>query len=109
MKTIYTILCGTALLSLAYCKSTKTTAKAAPAAFEVSDKQLSIAQGRWPGATAEDIRRGHNIYTTRCVQCHGNFEITRFSEKKWLHEIDDMAPKANLLPEEKLDLTKHII
>jgi hypothetical protein len=36
-------------------------------------------------------------------------KIVPRSEKSWLHEIDDMSPKAELTAEEKLKLTKYIL
>ncbi len=109
MKIVYTILCGATLLTLAYCKSTKTGQKATPPAFEVSDKQLSLAQTRWPGTTPDEIKSGQNIFVTRCTECHAAFEITKFGEKKWVHEIGEMSPKAKLTADEKLLLTKYIL
>ena len=98
------------VLAFAQCKSKKSTASAAsPAAFEPSEQQLTAAQNRWNGTEAGELKAGQHIFVTRCNQCHEAFEITRFTEKKWLHEIDEMAPKANLTQEEKLKLTKHIL
>ena len=93
-------------LTMAFCKAKKTVAAPAPDAFS---KQFSVAEKRWTGVQPEELRQGHTIYTTKCTRCHGNFEITRFSESKWLHEIDEMAPKAKLTAEEKDKLTKHIL
>ena len=68
-----------------------------------------MAEKRWPGVSAAELQAGSTIYTTKCTRCHGNFEITKFSESKWLHEIDQMAPKAKLSDAEKQQLTKHIL
>lgn len=101
------------LVLFTYCKS-KQKAVEQPAAPVASGKsagelQMEIAQARWPGTVAEELKQGQVIYTTKCNQCHAAFEIERFGEKKWLHEIDDMSPKAKLNPEEKLKLTKYIL
>src|SRR5690242_7294465 len=100
-----------AIAVFTFCKSTKNTSSSSTpaAAFIPEEKQVQVAQNRWPGTNAEDLKRGQSIYSTKCTECHKNFEITRFSEKKWLHEIDDMSPKAKLTPDEKLALTKHIL
>lgn len=96
-----------------YCKS-KQKAVEAPAAPVTSGKsagelQMEIATTRWPGTVADELKQGQVIYTTKCNQCHAVFAIETFGEKKWLHEIDDMSPKAKLSPEEKLKLTKYIL
>lgn len=70
---------------------------------------MSIANKRWPNTQAIELADGETIFKTKCTKCHIAYEIGGFSEKKWLHEIDDMSPKARLTPDEKLRLTKHIL
>ena len=102
-----------ALLSLAYCKSTQKVEIASTANvkgfYEPSAKQLEIAEKRWPNTLVTEIQEGQNIYVTKCTECHGAYTIIKFSEKKWLHEIEEMSPKASLTSEEKLKLSKHIL
>ncbi len=117
MKTLQYIGAAVILLTLAYCKSTKSTASTSPAAepakpavaFVPSEKQLQIAQTRWPNTTANELSDGHAIYTGNCNKCHELFEITRFGEKKWIHEIGDMAPKAELNKDQTAKMTKYIL
>ena len=102
------------LLFLVHCKSTKTSSSETTkpntvATFTPSTKQLEVVEKRWAGTPISDVSEGQTIFTTKCTACHQAYEITGFSEKKWLHEIDDMSPKAKLTPEEKLKLTKHIL
>ena len=99
------------LAFLASCKSTKETASAkpAPAAYAPSEAQLKMALTRWPGATSDELVEGNKIYSNQCTQCHKNFPVEQFTEKKWLHEIDEMAPKAKLSAEEKTKLTKYLL
>ncbi len=99
------------LVFLANCKSTKETASVTPApvTYSPSEAQLKMALGRWPGTTAAELQEGNKIYTTQCTRCHGNFPVEQFTEKKWLHEVDEMAPKASLSPEEKTKLTKYLL
>jgi hypothetical protein len=109
MKSIKYLTAGVVLLTLAYCKSTKEAGTASVTPFKLEDKQLEVAQKRWANTSPDEINQGQNIFVTKCNQCHRPFEITKFSEKKWLHEIDDMSPKAKLTADEKLKLTKHIL
>lgn len=112
MKKIKYPALAAAILLLAYCKTAKQT-KVGPVAvkevFVPSAKQLEVANARWANTTVDEIKEGQTIYTIKCTKCHENFEITKFSEKKWIHEINDMSPKAELTPEEKLKLSKHIL
>ena len=70
---------------------------------------MAAAEKRWPGTTVTEVQEGQHIFTGKCTQCHKPFDIPGFSEKKWLHEIDDMSPKAELTADEKMKLTKHIL
>lgn len=104
------------LITLTYCKSkqkaVEPTPPAAPAKASTKSAgeiQMEIAQLRWPGTVADELSAGQGIYVTKCTQCHKAFDISEFGEKKWLHEIDDMSPKAKLTPDEKLKLTKYIL
>ncbi len=89
------------------CKSKQSVA--ASEEYSVGQKELDLAQLKWPGTTKEDLEAGRNIYRNQCTQCHSNFPITKFSEKKWRHEIDDMSPKAKLTSEQKEKLTRFIL
>lgn len=96
-----------AALVLVQCKTKKSTAETT--AYSPSDKELSVAQRLWPNTSAEELKEGDKIYKNECTQCHKNFTITKFSEKKWKHEIEDMSPKAKLTEDQKLKLTKFIL
>lgn len=116
MKNIKYPLLAAALVFLAYCKSTKTTTSTTPVAEVVkpagympSAKQMEIVQVRWPGSVPAEVTEGQNIYVTKCAECHIAYDINEFSEKKWIHEIEKMSPKAHLTAEEKLKLSKHIL
>ncbi len=111
----------TTVLALLNCKPTKkstasestaspaTTAAATNSTTSEADMQMAIVQSRWPSSTTEEIKEGQVIYTTKCTSCHKAYNIPRFSEAKWLHEIDEMSPKARLTETEKLKLTKYIL
>lgn len=78
-------------------------------AFMPGDKELAVAQKTWPNTKLDELKEGNSIYRNQCSECHKNFEITKFSEKKWKHEIDDMSPKAKLTADQKDKLTKFIL
>ena len=96
------------VLFLANCKSTKETTTT-PVVSAPAEAQVTLALNRWPGTTLTELQEGHKIYTGQCTNCHTNFPVEKFSEKKWLHEIDDMSPKAKLSADQKLRLTKYLL
>ena len=106
------ILISATLVLLVACKTKKESigVVAEPkSTYLPAGPQIAAAEKRWPGTTATDLQTGNSIYTTKCTRCHGNFEVTQFSERKWLHEIDDMSVKANLSQDEKDKLTRYIL
>ncbi len=98
-------------LFLFYCKTKKKSESSPPAKTASATKMsaLEIAQKRWDGTVQSDLDEGRIVFTGKCTKCHEAPTIVTRSEKKWLHEIDDMSPRANLTPEEKSKLTKYIL
>lgn len=99
------------ILIIISCKSTQKSSSdlTNTVSSSVTQAQLDIAAKRWANTGMNELMEGEKIYKTKCTSCHANYPIADFSEKKWLHEIDDMSPKADLTAEEKLKLTKHIL
>jgi hypothetical protein len=105
MRTLIFIAAGIVVFLLAFCSTAKKSGKN----FEPSQEQLQAAVKRWPEATASDLKEGHQLFYGECKECHKPFKIAGFSEKKWLHEIDDMSPKAKLTDLQKDKLTKFVL
>jgi hypothetical protein len=113
MKPLYYTVIALTTLCLANCKSKKNagseTSVAAVNKNSANELQMEIVQARWPNTLVEELRAGQIIYEGKCTECHEAHSIEKFSEKKWLHEIDDMSPKAKLTADEKLKLTKYVL
>jgi hypothetical protein len=105
MKALSVFAAGTIVFLLAFCS----TAKKAPNTFEPSAEQLQAAMKRWSNANATELKEGHQLFYGECKECHKPYKIAEFSEKKWLHEIDDMSPKAKLTDQQKEKLTRFIL
>jgi cytochrome c5 len=106
MKTLAITLLS--IITLYSCKG-KQKGESTAEAYLPGDKELAVAQKTWPTVSLEELKEGNSIYRNQCRECHKNFEITKFSEKKWKHEIDDMSPKAKLTADQKDKLTKFIL
>lgn len=113
MKLVYFTFIAIITLCFTNCKSKKNnsteTSSATLNTKALTELQMEIVQTRWPNTMAEELITGHSIYEIKCTECHKAYRIEEFSEKKWLHEIDDMSPKAKLTADEKLKLTKYIL
>lgn len=102
------IITSTALTYLAYCTTSKKLTTEAPSMFP-TEKELIVAKKLNPNITLDELRAGRDIYFNQCTECHKVFDIPKFSEKKWKHEIDDMSPKAKLTSEQKTTLSNYIL
>lgn len=86
------------------------TSKKTPApSITPGEAQLTAIKVKFPEVTAQILSEGHSIYTGACTNCHGQKNIFKRSEASWMHEIDDMSPKANLTAAQKDALTKYIL
>jgi len=96
---------------LTACGSSKKSSSGTAATPSIipGEAQLTAIKAKYPDATAEQLKEGHSIYTGACTNCHGQKNIFKRSEASWLHEIDDMSPKAKLTAEQKDALTKYIL
>lgn len=97
------------VLSCVYCTSKKKSTGTPNISTASNEVILAVAQKKWTGTTQADLDAGKAIYSSKCTKCHEEMKIVARSEKSWLHEIDDMSPKAELTAEEKLKLTKYIL
>lgn len=96
---------------MAACGSSKksSTPSAAAPSIVPGEAQLTAIKSKYPDATTEQLTEGYSIYTGACTNCHGQKNIFKRSEASWLHEIDDMSPKAKLTAAQKDALTKYIL
>jgi cytochrome c5 len=102
------IIALTALIISACGSSKKSSSSPAPSIIP-GEAQLTAIKAKYPDATAAQLTEGHSIYTGACTNCHGQKNIFKRSEASWLHEIDDMSPKAKLTAAQKDALTKYIL
>jgi len=98
--------CSIATVILISCGTSKKTP--APSIIP-GEAELAAIKAKYPDVTAQTLTKGHSIYIGACTNCHGQKNIFKRSEASWMHEIDDMSPKAHLTAEEKDALTKYIL
>ena len=100
-----------ATLIISGCGSTKKSSTPSAPVVNIipGEAQLAAIKVKFPDATTAQLTEGHSIYVGACTNCHGQKNIFKRSEASWLHEIDDMSPKANLTPAQKDALTKYIL
>ena len=107
------ILAVTAVAFLAACtpKASKSTTASTPATIstEPTETSLSVAKTKYPDVTLDVLKKGHTLYYGACTRCHGAKNINKIDEKEWVGILDEMAPKARLLPEEKDAVWKYIM
>jgi len=103
-----------ASLIISACSPKTTTAVATTppvvASTDVSNAQVDAAKIKFPDATMDVLKKGHDIYYGgTCTRCHGAKKITNFSGEELPGIIDNMARKAKISPEEKDAVLKYVI
>lgn len=83
------------------CSSVKLSAPA--------DADLEAAKKLYPNISLEDLKKGHEVYTTKCNRCHGLKNPTNYSSEQWTKIIGSMAPKAKLDENQKAMLTQYLM
>lgn len=107
IKTVKLIVLATTMSFVVACKTKK--APSLVASIVPTDVQLKAIQVKYPDVTMQNLTNGHDIYTGVCTNCHGMKNIYKRSEESWKHEIDVMAPKANISDTQKDELFKYIL
>ena len=74
-----------------------------------TDAHVIAAKTKFPDVTLDVLKKGHGIYYGACTRCHGAKNIISRDEKEWTDVLNDMAPKAALLPAEKDAVWKYIM
>jgi hypothetical protein len=92
------------------CKSKKVPVVAKTESSLVpTDIQVKAIQPKYPDVTLQNLSNGYAIYTGACTNCHGMKNLYSRSEQSWKHEVDDMAPRAEITESQKDDLYKYIL
>lgn len=74
----------------------------------LSEAAVARAAGMLPGASADLLGKGRQLFIDRCDQCHGYPDVWFYEEKKWPGIMKEMAENAELTPEER-DLTLNFV
>jgi len=92
------------------CNSTKKGAATTDTSNIIpGEAQVTAIKTKYPDVNLVQLTEGHSIFTGACTNCHKAYNIFKRSEASWLHEIDDMSPKAKLTAAQKDVLTKYIL
>ena len=76
---------------------------------DVSSAQVDAAKVKFPDATMDALKKGHDIYYGTCTNCHGAKKITNFSEDELPGIINRMSRKAKISDEEKDAVLKYVM
>jgi uncharacterized protein YcfL len=102
-----------ASLIIVSCKSKQTNAeKNTTTKIETgvtADNLLEVATLKFPGITQNDLEEGRTIFNTACVSCHSYEKPTSRTEEKWVHILDEMAPKAKLDANQKKKVLEYVL
>lgn len=60
-------------------------------------------------ASVDELKKGYELYTTRCNKCHGLKSPDSRNAEQWTKVLASMAPKAKLTAEEKDLVYKYLV
>ncbi len=63
----------------------------------------------WPDATQGQLQRGRTLYVSRCGGCHAVVPPEKHSADMWRTEIAQMAPRANLMGEDRELVLRYLV
>jgi hypothetical protein len=89
------------------CKSKKNAITTAPST--PTEAQLIAAKVKYPNATMETLKQGHDLYYGTCTRCHGAKDIATRSEENWPGIIDRMSKKAGITDTEKEAVLNYVM
>jgi hypothetical protein len=105
MKKIVCFVFAVALITA--CKSKKSGTASTPSG--PTEAQLTAAKTKYPNATMETLKQGHDLYYGTCTKCHGAKDITSRSEERWPGILDNMAKKAGITDTEKEAVLNYVM
>jgi len=71
-------------------------AACAPSVLAPTEADARRAAAANPGATEADLRRGYELYLTRCAGCHALHRPQELAPGQWPRVLQKMAPRAKL-------------
>ena len=72
--------------------------KAGAAPEAVTPVDVEKAASRWPGANAEALAHGRELFLAKCNNCHGYPDRNAVDEPRWPAIVKRMGAKAKLSP-----------
>ncbi|MBI4952943.1 MAG: hypothetical protein HY908_12995 [Myxococcales bacterium] len=94
IPTVVVVLVGAALFAGCYPKS-------APPPASVGPKGVAAAQAHAPGASAESLERGRQLFLAHCNACHGYPDVDAVPAAEWQGIMAKMGDNAHLTPIER--------
>ncbi len=105
---ISNLLIGIVTLTVVACSTKKNTANSS-ANKENYETHLAAIKNRYTDATVEELKLGHNVSTGACTTCHGQKDVTGYTEESLFNILDNMAKKAKITDQEKQALVRYCV
>lgn len=83
--------------------------KTADAPPPLSAGDASAAAARWPGATAESIAHGRELFVAKCNGCHGYPDLASLDASRWPPVVERMAAKSDLAAKDRDDVLHFVL
>lgn len=74
----------------------------------ITELDVERAKVKFPEMTSEMLLSGQKLYAEHCTKCH-NFSAGKYSEKKWEHNMPEMAKLAKIDSKTEQAILRYLI
>jgi hypothetical protein len=67
-----------------------------------------IASARLDRLSAQELSMGHEVFVSRCLECHTLPSVGKYSSAEWPHLVARMAGRANLTASDQRAVTGYL-
>lgn len=57
----------------------------------------------------DQLKQGRELYVNRCASCHQLYMPNAYSPTEWVHNLEEMQPKAKITDEEKSLIYNYLV
>jgi hypothetical protein len=97
------------MLGLAVAAFSACYPKAGPPPEAPSASAVAWASARWPGATAESLAHGRQLFVSKCNACHESPDVAAIADDRWPGIVKSMGNKAHLTADERETLLHFVL
>lgn len=77
--------------------------------FASCSTQLYVPTQNAALISVENLKKGRELYVNNCASCHQLYAPNSYNEKEWIHNLDEMQPKAKISDDTKKLILDYLV